>query len=165
MYYSFVMMKPDALERGLVQTVVEYLKRGGVELELVGCRRADQERIAVHYAEAIGKYGGDFEEKARRYFEGRYVLPMLVKSPCSDVVSQVRKIVGATDPAKAEKGTIRGDLGTDSFADSGRENRMCENLIHASDSEKAVFLESRLWFGETACAQYLSIGEGTNPAV
>ena len=66
----------------------------------------------------------------------------------------IRKVVGATNPAEADKGTIRGDFGTDSFEKSAAENRGCHNLIHASDSSEAVHREIALWFGEEYAEKY-----------
>lgn len=68
------------------------------------------------------------------YFNDKYVLPMVVRGESPDLVADIRRIVGATNPANADKGTIRGDLGCDSYEKCNRENRSCQNLIHASDS-------------------------------
>ena len=71
-----------------------------------------------------------------------------------DIVPFVRTVVGATDPQKAAPGTIRGDLGRDSLEASMAENRMCENLIHASDSPQAVREEAAIWFSPETCKMY-----------
>ena len=155
MYYSFIMLKPDALERNLTQQIVGYLKDGGIEMEWINTVKATRERIFEHYAEVIEKVGESFKEKAARYFEGKYVVPIIVKSEDENVISKVRKIIGATDPAKAEPGTIRGDLGTDSLQRSLDENRCCENLIHASDSPEAFRSEIQIWFDPGVTSRYL----------
>lgn len=147
MYYSFVMMKPDAVRRELVEQITLRLREKGLGIALVGCRKATAELIQAHYAEPIQKYGPAFQRKAEAYFQGQTVLPMLVESSRADVVAYVREIVGATDPMKAAAGTIRGDFGEDSLERSMAENRICENLIHASDSDRAVREEAAVWFG------------------
>lgn len=154
MYYSFVMMKPDAVRLGLTEKVVSRLKAAGLSIAHVGCCKATPALIRAHYAEPIEKYGENFRRNAEAYFDGQIVLPMLVCAERADLVSYVRQIVGATDPSKAEKGTIRGDLGVDSLEASKQENRMCENIIHASDSDEAVRAEAAIWFSPETCALY-----------
>lgn len=155
MHYSFIMLKPDALERNLTQQIIGYLKDGGIELEWINTVKATRERIFEHYAEVIEKVGEEFREKAARYFEGKYVVPIIVKSEGEDVIARVREIIGATDPVKAAKGTIRGDLGADSLQRSLDENRCCENLIHASDCEEAFRTEIQIWFDPSVTSRYL----------
>ncbi len=154
MYYSFIMLKPDALERGLTIPVLTYLKNAGIEIEMIDCRKVDTKLLEQHYAEAIGKLGPDFERKCTDYFTNRWTIPVIVKSEQPDLIAQIRHIVGATNPAAAEKGTIRGDLGIDSYEKCGAEDRCCQNLIHASDSPEAVRREIALWFGEDYAEKY-----------
>ncbi|VVB73504.1 Nucleoside diphosphate kinase [uncultured archaeon] len=63
-----------------------------------------------------------------------------------NVVAEVRKITGYTDPAKAEKGTVRGDLGRDSIVQANLEGRPVHNLVHASGTVDEANLEIALWF-------------------
>jgi len=65
-----------------------------------------------------------------------------------DAIQAVRDVTGYTDPVKAEKGTIRGDYGTDSLANSNEEERACENLVHASGNSEEAKIELELWFPE-----------------
>ena len=146
MYYEFIMLKPDAVRRGLVEEVLRRLRAGGFSIERVGCRPATAGLIQAHYADNIQKYGPDFARRAAACFDGKTVLPVLLGSEDADIVARVRALVGATDPAKAAAGTIRGDLGEDSFEKSNAGDRMCENLIHASDSAEAVRAEAAIWF-------------------
>ena len=88
------------------------------------------------------------------YFNDKYVLPMVVRGESPDLVADIRRIVGATNPANADKGTIRGDLGCDSYEKCNRENRSCQNLIHASDSAENARIETALWFGGEVAARY-----------
>ncbi len=79
MNYSFIMLKPDALDRELVVDVLSYLKKGGIELELVGYQKAKEDVICKHYAEVIEKLGDTFRRRAIRYFDGQPVMPIIVK--------------------------------------------------------------------------------------
>lgn len=154
MYYSFIMLKPDALERGLVEEIMDYLRRGGVEIERLGCTKAGEELLSRHYAQVFAELGPDFKRKMLDYFRDKFVLPMVVRGESPDLVADIRRIVGATNPAKADRGTIRGDLGCDSYEKCGRENRSCQNLIHASDSAENARIETALWFGGEVAARY-----------
>ena len=154
MHYSFIMLKPDALERGLVEEIMDYLRRGGVEIERLGCTKAGEELLSKHYAQVFAELGPDFKRKMLDYFNDKYVLPMVVRGESPDLVADIRWFVGATNPANADKGTIRGDLGCDSYEKCNRENRSCQNLIHASDSAENARIETALWFGGEVAARY-----------
>jgi nucleoside-diphosphate kinase len=67
-----------------------------------------------------------------------------------DAVALIRQIVGKTDPSKADKGTIRGDFGEDSFEAADKEGRSVYNLIHASGNDEEAAVEIKLWFPELA---------------
>ncbi len=142
---TFVMLKPDAITRQLGYDVMLYLLRSGIKIECFDVQTATEEKVRQHYTEVIEKYGEDFAQKMLDMFKGKIVIP-IVLSGGENVIADVRKIVGATEPAKAEKGTIRGDLGLgDSYALSVAENRVVRNLIHASDSIEAVKHEISVW--------------------
>jgi nucleoside-diphosphate kinase len=80
------------------------------------------------------------------YLADKQVVAMVLEG--KDAVSRVRQIVGTTDPSKAEKGTIRGDLGDDSRERADIEHRSIYNLIHASGTKDEAATEIRLWFGK-----------------
>lgn len=147
-YYTFIMFKPDALKRELVYQSLNYFKDNGMIIDRVGFRKATEELIKQHYEAVIAKQGGNFLDKLKDYLEGEYVMPIVLKSKIPNIICRVRKLIGATNPAEAEKGTIRGDLGIDSYEKCNLEGRSCQNLIHASDSPKAVQKETAIWFGE-----------------
>ncbi len=154
MYYSFIMLKPDALKRELTETIMDYFFKEGITIERLGTKVVHENLLSRHYEEVIAKLGSDFQRKLMKYFDGQMVLPMIVKSENDTIIDDVRRIVGKTDPAQADTGTIRGDLGIDSYEKCNRENRSCENLIHASDSPEAVARELSIWFGESVAAKY-----------
>ncbi|MFT8888113.1 MAG: nucleoside-diphosphate kinase [Ethanoligenens sp.] len=145
MNLTFVFLKPDALSRGLVYTVMNYFFHAGITVRAVDIQTVKPEIICAHYAEHIQKYGADFKRQTLDMFEGKQVMPAILEGK-ETVVEDVRAIVGATQPAKAEKGTIRGDLGLgDSYEISVPEGRLVRNLIHASDAKEAVRAEAGLW--------------------
>ncbi|MCH3971379.1 MAG: hypothetical protein LKE53_01185 [Oscillospiraceae bacterium] len=154
MYYSFIMLKPDAVERGLTMPIMARLKDAGIEIEVLDCRKPSTELLCQHYADVIAERGNDFVLKYADYFTNRWVLPMIVKSEQSDIIPRIRKLAGATDPAKAEKGTIRGDFGIDSYEKCKIDGHCCQNLIHASDSPESFRREVTIWFGESYAEKY-----------
>lgn len=155
MYYSFIMLKPDALERQLVLEILEWLKATGITIETLDYRLVSEELIFKHYEQVIVNLGESFKEKAMKSFVGKYVLPIIVSSRDENIIANIRKEIGATDPEKAAAGTIRGELGIDSMAKAALENRCCDNLIHASDSCEAYLAESELWFGKDISKKYV----------
>lgn len=154
MNYSFIMLKPDALDRHLCVPILERLKAANVEIEMADCRKVDTKLLFAHYEEVIGKLGRDFERKCADYFTNRWVMPIVVKGESETLIADIRKVVGATNPAQADKGTIRGDFGIDSYDKCNAEDRACENLIHASDCPEAVRREIGLWFGQAYADKY-----------
>ncbi|MGI5960200.1 MAG: nucleoside-diphosphate kinase [Massiliimalia sp.] len=154
MNYSFIMLKPDALEGQLVETIMEYFSNANIEIERLGYKIVSEEILSKHYAEVIAKYGADFKRKLMNYFYQKAVIPMIVRGESTDLIADIRKIVGATEPIKADKGTIRGDLSNDSFEKCAAEDRSCENLIHASDSVENAKHEIEIWFGTEIANRY-----------
>ncbi|OGO79337.1 MAG: hypothetical protein A2Y23_00940 [Clostridiales bacterium GWB2_37_7] len=154
MYYSFIMLKPDALERQLVLEIIERLKTNDIAIEILDYRLVNKELIFKHYAHVINEMGEVFKEMAAKAFVGKYVIPMIISSRDENIIANVRKAIGATDPSKAALGTIRSDLGNDSMEKAKLEHRSCENLIHASDSYESYLTESELWFGRDISQKY-----------
>lgn len=146
MYYSFVMLKPDALERQLVLAIIERLKAKDIKVEIFDYRIVSEELIFKHYSHVIAEIGDVFKEMAINTFVGKCVIPMIISSGDENIISIVRKTIGATDPSKAAIGTIRGDLGKDNMDQATLEGRCCANLIHASDSYESYLSEAKLWF-------------------
>lgn len=142
---TFVLLKPDAIERKLVREIISYFADCNIFPKMFDLQTATAEKITAHYAEHIERFGIEFEQKTKVMFVGKTVIPVLL-SGTDNIIQDVRKIVGATEPLKAEQGTIRGDLGAgDSFEKANSENRLVANLIHASDSESAVMRETEIW--------------------
>lgn len=142
---TFVMLKPDAVKRQLGYQVMEYLLKEGIRIACFDVQVATEDKIRRHYEEVIAKYGETLAQEMLDQFNGQIVVP-IVLSGGDDIIAQVRRIVGATEPAKAGPGTIRGDLGLgDSYERSSAEKRVVRNLIHASDSPESVRREIAVW--------------------
>jgi nucleoside-diphosphate kinase len=128
---TFAMLKPDAVQRGLVGEIVARLESKGFRIAAMKLIQVSPEQAAQHYAVHKEK---PFYERLVAYIQSSPVLAMVLEAP--DAVAQLRRIVGATKPSEAEPGSIRGDLGVD----------ISNNLIHASDSLENAELELSVYF-------------------
>lgn len=130
---TFLMIKPDGVQRNLVGEVIKRLENKGFTLVGLKLMSVSRELAEKHYD----------VHKERPFFSG--LVDFIVSSPVvamvwqgEGVVASARKIIGATDPLAAEPGTIRGDYGVN----IGR------NLIHGSDAIETAQREIALWFKE-----------------
>jgi nucleoside-diphosphate kinase len=131
---TLVLVKPDAVRRGLSGEIIARLERRGLVLRGAKLVQVDHELAGAHYAEHRGK---DFFARLVAFITSGPTLALAVEG--ESAVSVVRATMGATDPAKAAPGTIRGDLGLS----------MPDNLVHGSDSLESAARELALWFDET----------------
>ncbi|MEA4875381.1 nucleoside-diphosphate kinase [Anaerorhabdus sp.] len=144
---SYVMLKPDCFERNLVDTLIQEIKDNGFRIEAEKEVVVDEKRILKHYEEVIERLNSDsFKESVLKAFVGKKVLALEITNDTGDCVTKFRELIGPTDPAKADKNTLRGKYGNDSMEKSKAEGRMLNNLIHASDSEDSAKKELGLWF-------------------
>jgi nucleoside-diphosphate kinase len=130
---TLVLIKPDAMQRGLAGEVLSRLERRGLKIVALRLLRMDDAFARRHYAEHEGK---PFLEGLVRFITSAPIIAAVFEGP--NAVEQVRRTMGATDPQKAEPGTIRGDLAV--FIQN--------NLIHGSDSPESAKREIALFFNE-----------------
>ncbi len=129
---TLVICQPDAVERGLVGVIIDRLERKGLRLVAAELRSITTEVAAAHYEEHLGK---PFYDKLVTFITRSAAMVMVVEGP-EDTYAIVRNLIGATDPAEAAPGTIRGDLAL----------KMSENLVHGSDSAEAAKREIGIFF-------------------
>ncbi len=129
---TFVIAKPDAVERGLVGEIVARFERRGLRIAALEMRQVDEATAARHYEEHQGK--GFYADLISFITRGPAVL-MIVEGP-EDTWKVVRTMMGATNPREAAPGTIRGDLGI----------FFTENLVHGSDSAESASREIGIFF-------------------
>jgi nucleoside-diphosphate kinase len=130
---TFVMCKPDAVERGLVGEIISRLERKGLTLVAAELRTVPTQLAEEHYAEHQSK---PFFRDLVDFLTRSPVFAMVVEGPEESTYLLVRKLVGATKVEDAEPGTIRGDFATITT----------ENLVHASDGHESAAREIALWF-------------------
>jgi nucleoside-diphosphate kinase len=129
---TLVLLKPDAVERGLVGEIVSRFERRGLTIDAMQLRTLDKATLATHYAEHQGK---PFYADLVEFMSRGPVVAMVVAGP-DDTWELLRSMMGATNPRAAAPGTIRGDLGT----------IFTENLIHGSDSAESAAREIQIFF-------------------
>jgi len=138
---TFIMCKPDAVQRGLVGEIMERFERRGMRLLCAKMMQAPESLLKEHYADLSKK--GFFSELIR-YMGSGPVVPMVWQG--LGAVKQGRVLLGATNPKDSAPGTIRGDL----CIDVGR------NIIHGSDSVESAEKEIALWFSKAEITSWRS---------
>ncbi|MCI2803512.1 nucleoside-diphosphate kinase [Staphylococcus pettenkoferi] len=141
---TFLMLKPDAVQRNLIGEVVSRIERKG--LKLVGAKLMTVPRslAETHYSEHQGK---PFYEGLVSFITSAPVFAMVVEG--EDAVDVSRHIIGETNPSEASPGTIRGDFGL----------TIGRNIIHGSDSTESADKEINLWFNPEELSDYTANNE------
>lgn len=138
---TLIILKPDAITRGLIGEITSRLEKKG--LKLVGCKMTQLNRLILdtHYAHLVGK---SFYERIANFMAS---LPVIIQCwEGVDAVSVVREITGVTNGREAKPGTIRGDYSM---------SVQC-NLVHASDSSDAAHEEIKRFFSDAEIFTYES---------
>jgi nucleoside-diphosphate kinase len=128
---TLVLVKPDAVRRGLVGEIIGRFERKGLTIDAMVLRTMDGDFADQHYAEHLEK---PFYPPLKAFMTSGPLVAMLLSG--DEAIEVVRGLIGVTDGRKAAAGTVRGD-----FSLSNR-----ENLVHASDSETSAKREIELWF-------------------
>lgn len=128
---TLVLIKPDAVQRGLAGEILSRYERKGLSIVALDLRSADGALLDEHYADHVGK---DFYPALREFMLTGPLVALVLAG--DSAVAAVRELNGATDGRKAAPGTIRGDLSLS--------NR--ENLVHGSDSDNSAAREIGIWF-------------------
>ena len=130
---SFVMVKPDGVQRGLVGEVISRFERRGLKLVAAKLMTVSRELAEQHYAELKDK---PFFPGLIEFITSGPVMAMVWEGP--NAIATIRKTMGVTNPATAEPGTIRADFACD----------VSYNVVHGSDGPENAAREIKLWFGE-----------------
>lgn len=136
---SLVLIKPDAMQRGLAGTIITRLEQSGLKLVAIKMLHLDKALAQEHYAIHRDK---PFFNDLVNYISSAPIIAIVFEG--EKAVEVIRKTMGATDPARAESGTIRGDFGLD----IGR------NSVHGSDSVATTEKEIKLFFAEDETYTY-----------
>ncbi len=128
---TLVLLKPDAVRRGLVGAILQRFEDRGLRIVALEMRTIDQAVADQHYAEHVDR---DFYPPLRAFVTSGPLVALVLEG--DQAIEVVRGINGATDGRKAAPGTIRGD-----YSLSNR-----ENLVHGSDSPESAEREMKIWF-------------------
>lgn len=179
---SLIILKPDAVQRSLMGEIVGRFERIGLKFTAMKFLVPSEEQLLKHYnkddewftrkgqnivndlkeqgrpveKEAI-EYGRDIIRAIITYMQQAPVLALVVEG--NEAVAVVRKLVGSTEPATSDVGTIRGDYTLDSYAHSTYEDRSVRNLIHCSETPDEAEREIGLWFSDAEIIDYVTAQE------
>ena len=129
---TLVLLKPDAVERGLIGSIIARIEAKGLTIVALELRTLDTDILARHYEEHIGK---PFYNDLVAFMSRGPIVALVVEGP-EDTWEVVRAMMGTTNPRQAAPGTIRGDLGI----------LFTENLVHGSDSLESAEREINIFF-------------------
>ena len=179
---TLVILKPDAVQRGLVGEIIKRIENTGLKLVAIKFAHATEDQLWKHY----NKDDAWFQKKGERTVEerkaagmpvekeaieyGKDIIRALVKfMSCGPVVPMVwegnqavgivKKIVGATEPLSSDGGTIRGDYTLDSYELASLDERAVRNLIHCSDPVADAEREIPIWFSPEEVLNYRLVAE------
>ncbi len=179
---TFVIIKPDGVQRSLMGEILGRFERTGLKLIGLKFGLADEKKLWEHYnkddawflkkgtkiAEDKKAAGLSAEKEAIEY--GKDIIRQLVKFMTSgpvlmmawegnQAVAVVKKMTGSTEPATSDVGTIRGDYTVDSYAIAAVDDRAVRNLLHCSDNTDDAAREVALWFTESELVKYRHLEE------
>ena len=149
---TLVLLKPDAVKRGLMGEIISRFERAG--LKVVGCRfrQIDRALAIRHYFDIAERRGENVLDMLLTFMTSGPVLSLCVEG--IDAAENVRRLVGATEPKAASPGTIRGDYAHVSYGHSDATGRAIQNLVHASGNSEEAKFEVSLWFEESDLIAY-----------
>jgi nucleoside-diphosphate kinase len=179
---TFVIIKPDGVQRALIGDIIKRFERTGLKLAALKLTMLDSDRIWQHYNKddawfikkgtkiaedraAAGlsaekepiEYGKDIIRALERFMTSGPVVMMVWEG--NEAVNVVKKIVGDTEPATSDVGTIRGDLTIDSYNIAAIDDRAVRNLIHCSDEPDNAEFEIGLWLTPEELITYRLVGD------
>lgn len=144
MEQTYVMVKPDGVQRGIIGEVISRIEKRGLKITAMKMHQIDEETAREHYKEHSDK---PFFEPLVEYITSSPSVSMIVEG--KDAITIMRSMNGATNPVEAQPGTIRGDFAIE----TGR------NIVHASDSEETAEKEIALHFNDLEYTKYSKIDE------
>ncbi|MBP3950588.1 nucleoside-diphosphate kinase [Bacillus suaedae] len=140
---TYVMVKPDGVQRNLIGDIISRWEKKGFTLIAAKLTTLSKEKAELHYAEHVGQ---PFFENLVRFITSGPVFAMVWEG--ADVVSTSRLMIGKTNPAEATPGTVRGDYGV----------KIPNNIIHGSDSPESANREISIFFDESELNDYVKSG-------
>ncbi len=179
---TLVILKPDTIQRSLMGEVIRRFERTGLKFTAMKMVKASEEQLLKHYNKTDEwflkkgnriiddltshglpvekepmEYGKDIIRTIVHYMTAAPVVVMILEG--NEAVKVVTKLVGTTEPATSDVGTIRGDFTVDSYGHSSYENRAVRNLVHQSESPEEAEREIEIWFNDGEAMEYVTAQE------
>jgi nucleoside-diphosphate kinase len=179
---TFAILKPDAVQRGLLGEIISRFERAGLKLVAMKLTMLDEKKLWDHYnkdeswflkkgtnimneRKASGmvvnkepvEYGKDIIRALVKFMTSGPVVVLAIEG--NQAVGVVKKLVGGTEPSTSDVGTIRGDYTLDSYSISAVDDRAVRNLVHCSDAVEEAERELRLWFTKEDILKYRLVSE------
>ena len=179
---SLVLLKPDTVQRSLIGEIIQRFERTGLKISAMKMIVPTEAQLLVHYnkteewyerkgkgiveeLEKAGKpitkpaaeYGKDIIRTIVTYMTAAPVVAMILEG--NKAVTVVTKLVGSTEPATSDVGTIRADYTVDSYYHATYENRAVRNLVHQSESPEEAEREIAIWFKDEEVMDYVTAQE------
>jgi len=141
---TFVMIKPDGVQRGLIGEIIARFEKKGIKLVAMKLVTVSRDLAEKHYGVHKGK---PFFEPTVKYITSSPVVAMVLEGV--NAIDMVRGMMGKTNPQEAAMGTIRGDYG----------QFIGRNIVHGSDGPETAAFEINLWFTPKEISSYKRIDE------
>lgn len=179
---TFVMLKPDTVQRGLMGDLIKRFEATGLKCTTMKMFMADEDRLFKHYnkddewfeKKGVGivedlkaqnievtkepiEYGKDIIRANAKFMMSAPVVAMVWEG--NQAVAVIKKLVGSTEPATSDVGTVRGDYTIDSYSHAAFEDRAVRNLVHCSDEVSEAEREIDLWLNSDEVMDYVSAQE------
>ncbi len=179
---SLVILKPDTVQRSLIGEVIKRFEHTGLKISAMKMVVPTEAQLLEHYNktdewyERKGKgiiedlkaqgqeitkepieYGKDIIRTIVKYMTAAPVVTMIIEG--NQACAVITKVVGTTEPATSDVGTIRGDYTVDSYSHATYENRAVRNLVHQSESPEEAEREIKIWFKEEEIMKYATAQE------
>jgi len=154
---TLVLLKPDAVARGLVGRVIQRFEDAG--LKIIGTKMLvmDADLTRRHYADLEERFGPEVYAVTATFMQQGPVIALVLEGV--EAVANVRRLVGVTFPNLAQVGTIRGDFAHTSKAFTESQSKAAANLVHASGNVDEAKYEVELWFGPHELIEYRTVAE------
>jgi nucleoside-diphosphate kinase len=154
---TLVLLKPDAVARGLMGRVIQRFEDAGLKIVGIKMRQMDADFSRLHYFDLEERFGKSVFDVTAAFMQQGPVVAMVIEGV--EAVANVRKLVGPTFPNQAPPGTIRGDFSHTSKAYTEAQHKVAANLIHASGNADEAKYEVELWFGADDLFEYQTLAE------
>jgi nucleoside-diphosphate kinase len=149
---TLVVLKPDAVARGLVGRLIQRFEDAGLKIVALTLRTMDAEFTRRHYFDLEERFGKGVYDVTATYMQSGPVVGLVLEGV--EAVANVRRLVGPTFPNQAAPGTIRGDFAHISKAYTDVAHRPIANLVHASGNADEAKYEIDVWFGPDQQVDY-----------